>query len=415
MDTNATTPNETPDKNPREKYIRTFAGDMKTMKEGGIPDLAPLVPPGTDPKDRFVATPSVALFPPPPIPTPIPVSALVPAPVEKPIPEPPLAPTPPPLSPPIIAPQTVPPPVTPQPLPPVAPLQTYASDFSEKMKDTHSSAATVLAAEQDSATGAPQAEPPKKSGHGLLYGIAGTVLLIAGGAGAYFAYANYLIKTQPVVLAPVVAAPIFVDEREQLSGTGLGLFQAIEQSVAHPISTGAVRFLYIETSTTTPDSVFSALHMSVPDILLRNINVKGSMAGVVNAGGSQSPFFILSVASYSETFAGMLQWEPTMLKELQQIFPTPIESTPTPTLLATSTPPKGAVSTASSTPIIPAARQIFLDETVANHDVRVYRDSFGQGQDLLLYGYWDQTTLVIARDAAAFTEILQRLATSRAQ
>ena len=55
----------------------------------------------------------------------------------------------------------------------------------------------------------------------------------------------------------------------------------------------------------------------------------------------------------------------------------------------------------------------FVDEVVRNHDVRVYRDA--TGKSVLLYGYWNQTTLVIARDVAAFTELLQRLATSRAQ
>jgi hypothetical protein len=53
----------------------------------------------------------------------------------------------------------------------------------------------------------------------------------------------------------------------------------------------------------------------------------------------------------------------------------------------------------------------FHDEVVANHDVRIYRDA--AGQSVLLYGYWNQTTLVIARDPAAFTEIVQRLGTSR--
>ena len=55
----------------------------------------------------------------------------------------------------------------------------------------------------------------------------------------------------------------------------------------------------------------------------------------------------------------------------------------------------------------------FHDEVVSNHDVRIYRDA--AGKSILLYGYWNQFTLVIARDPAAFTEILGRLATSRSQ
>lgn len=403
MDTAPTTTNKTLAKNLPGKYIRTLAGDMQTLKEGGIPDLAPLAPSNVEPKDRFVAVPAAAEVrfspPPPPPPIPAPVPSIIP--VQKSISEPPPAP----------------PPIAPQPLPVSASfLKTYEGDFSQRMQDTHSSAATVLAAEQDSATGTPQTPPQKSSPHGLLFGIAGSLLLIASGIGVYVAYTKYLDKTL-VIFTPVVSAPIFVDEREQLSGTGLGLSQAIEQSVAQMIAIGTVRLLYLETSTTTPDSVFSALRLPASDILLRNVNVEGSMAGVVNTDGRQSPFFILSVDSYSETFAGMLQWEPHLLQDFTQIFPpysTLIRTTSATSTVATST-AKTAKFTAkaTSTPSIPSVQLTFVDEVVANHDVRIYRDA--AGQSVLLYGYWNQTTLVIARDPAAFSEILQRLATSRAQ
>lgn len=393
----AATANKTPAKNLPGKYIRTFAGDIQTLKEGGIPDFAPFVPSSTESKDLSIATPSIPPFSPLPIPAPAPVVD----PVQKSIPESPLAPQ-----------STVP-----GALPVSATLlKTYEGDFSQQMQDTHSSTATVLAAEQDSATGAPQTPPQKSSPHGLLFGIAGSLLLIVSGIGVYVAYTKYLEKTL-VIFAPVVSAPIFVDEREQLSGTGLGLSQAFEQSVDRMIAVGAVRLLYLENSTTTPDSVFSALRLPASDILLRNVNVAGSMAGVVNTDGRQSPFFILSVDSYSETFAGMLQWEPQLPQDFKQIFPP--YPTPILTTLATSTVATSTTKTAKSpakatiTPSIPKVPVTFVDEIVANHDVRIYRDT--AGQSILLYGYWNQTTLVIARDPAAFNEILQRLATSRAQ
>lgn len=400
MDTNASTTNSAPDKNKPGKYIRTFEGDMKVMKEGGIPDLAPLTQSQPlAPLGHPVA--SVSIAPLPPVPVTIPVSVQIP----KPIPSPP--------------PQTQssqqqfirvsePPP------PPATSLKTYANDFNDRMKETHSSTATVLAAEQDSATGNPQATAEKPSRYSVMYIVASVVLLVAGGIGAYFSYTSYLGKTQLIVFAPVVSAPIFVDEREKVSGASLALFQAISKSVAEPIASGAVRLIYIESSTTTPDSVFSALRAPAPDILLRNVNANGSMAGVVNVDGSQSPFFILSVASYSETFSGMLQWEPLMQSDLKQIFslyPPPIQNIqPATSTLVLST--KKVSPSATSTPSTPIAQPVFLDDSVANHDVRIYRDLLGRS--ILVYGYWNRTTLVIARDPVAFSEILQRLAISRA-
>lgn len=392
--------NKNQNKNPPGKYIRTLAGDIKTLKEGGTPDFAPFTPSGDSPKDTFFAIPPIAARVPPPTPLPTPVPPPVVIPVQKSIPEPLRAPS--------IAP---PEPVSVS----AAPLKTYEGDFLQRIQDTHSSAATVLAAEQDSAVGDPQVTPQKSSHQGLIFGITGSLLLMISGVGIYIAYTKYLDKTQ-VIFAPVVSAPIFVDEREQLSSTGLGLSQEIEQSVARMIEIGAVRLLYLETSTSTaPLSVFSALRLSAPDILLRNVNVAGSMAGVAHIDGKQSPFFILSVDSYSDTFSGMLQWEATMPKELAKLFPPHAKPT-APVLVATSTvgtPKKNMGGSSTSTPSVLEVPSAFFDDVVANHDVRIYRDAAGQSS--ILYGYWNQTTLVIARDPAAFTEILQRLATSRAQ
>lgn len=363
-----------------KKYIRTFAGDMETLKKGGTPELAPLRAAPAPPVSPV--QPPVAPLPAQPLPTPLP-------------PEP----------------QKIA-----EPFPNVAskgsmPLETYAGDFFDRMKATKASTATVLAAEQDSAPLVSQ--PPRNtfSRANILYSVAGAILLIAGIIGAYVAYSRYLAVSSPILPAPAASAPIFVDEREQISGTGTALFQAIEQLTTRPLANGAVRLLSLDPAADT--SVFSALQVPAPGVLLRNVLTLGSMAGIVSAGGGgQSPFFILSVASFGDTFAGMLQWEPLILRDLARLFPpypAPVAATST----ATTTTPKGAGKTAPATPSVPPSPAGFVDATVANHDVRVYRDTLGR--DLLLYGYWDQTTLVIARDAAAFTEILRRLATSRAQ
>lgn len=338
-----------------QKYIRTLEGDMEIVKKGDTPDLVPLHPvlPESDshpvPQDELVEEP-------------------------KPM-----------------------------------PLKTYADDFSQRMKEMKASTATVLAAEQDSTRFVTEPPPQQTtSRNNSIYGIAGGILLIAGMVGAYVAYTTYLGASAPVVVAPVATAPIFVDDREQVSGTGTALVQVIQQSVARPISKGAIRLLYLDTSATSTN-VFSALMLPAPGGLSRNINAAQSMAGVVNVNGRQSPFFILSVSYYGETFAGMLQWEPLMPRDLAKLFPSypaPVANIP----VATSTVATTTTLTTKSTTSPPAIA--FLDIIIANHDVRVYRDL--TGRDILLYGYWNQTTLVIARDVAAFTEIIGRLATSRA-
>jgi len=404
MDTNANIP---------KKYIRTFASDMAIVEKGGTPDLAPLVEPNPSPAERLMPSPLVS--------APIPVH--IPIPVTKVETPPPPAPLPPPEPKPEPEPEPAP---TPKKFEKPLSLETYASDFSDRMKDTHASTATVLAAEQDAATQSPQT-PQKSSYHNLLSIFVGVLLLIAGGFGVYAAYLHNVNTSPPATLAPIVSSPIFVEDREQIAGTGPVLLEAIEKSVSRPLSSGTVRFLYTGNATdstsspqmTTHDSIFSALQFPAPDILLRNLNASGSMAGIINSNGIQSVFFILSVDSYGETFSGMLSWEGVMQRNLGILFPAYPISVPTTSIatstLATSTPKTAkkttATTTATSSP--PVVFVGFRDEVINNHDTRVYRDA--ERRSILIYGYWNQKTLVIARDPAAFTEILNRLASARTQ
>ncbi|MFA5996397.1 MAG: hypothetical protein WC790_01590 [Candidatus Paceibacterota bacterium] len=372
MDTNETTSPASENGSLPKKYIRTFAGDMQTFKKGDTPDLTPLEESKSSPSERLIEASPLSSAP-QPVPTPAP---LPPVPEQKPT-------------------------ASPEEEKPT-PLKTYSSDFSERVHDTHASTATVLAAEQDAASwpsspGEVQQEPPRRN-YWLIAG--GILLLIAGGAGGYFVYSRYAAALAPVIIASGTATPIFVDSHEQISGNDNALTQAIKQSASKPLLLNTVRALSL---TGAPDgaTVFSSLSVHAPDILLRNIDAAGSMAGIVNTNSGQAPFFILSVGSYRATFSGMLSWERTMLPDLGPFFPMyPVAKTTT-------------ASSSTTTPATTAAilaRSGFRDEVVSNHDVRVYRDA--DGRSVLLYGYWDQKTLVIVRDPAAFAEILARLATS---
>lgn len=401
MNTDDTKPASISDGGVPEKYIRTFAGDMETLQMGGNPDLVPL-------KKSQVAP--VILAGEEKLPEPI--SAEISVDESKDVTEPESLPIQ------GISLQESEPEPALEPVVPLAPalqeydkptpIKTYTDDFSKRLKETHASTATVLAAEQDAAKQTTQLPVPQEPRQGnRWYIVAGIFLFIAGGAGIYIAYSRYLIAAAPVIVAPVVSSPIFVDSRESVSGTGLTLLQTIQQSIDKPLPTNAVRLISFDASTTTSPSVFEALGMSVPSILLRNMNSVGSMAGVVHTSSGQSPFFILSVSSYSLTFSGMLSWEPSILNNLAALFP-PYPASAVAMPIATTTPVATSTKGAVAAPVA-STKGSFHDEVVSNHDVRVYRDI--AGRSIVLYGYWNQSTLVIARDPAAFTEILRRLAT----
>lgn len=364
------TENDTP-----KKYIRTFAGDIDIVKTGGIPNLVPLSEIKKDtpsPTERLVAPSPIS----PTSPMSPPANVFIPK-IEPPSAE-----------------QSIQPP---KPEIPIA-IKTYEGDFSDKIKEAHASPATVLAAEQDAGPKIYQEAPAPQDKNSLYMICGGGALVLLSIIGVYFAYQHYSSSLATMVLAPTISAPIFVDDRQEISGDGTALLRGVEQSVTHSLAVGGVRLLYTESATSTSNDIFSAMFQNqASDILLRNLNTKNSMTGVVNVGGKQSPFFILSVTSYNDTFAGMLSWEPMMPRDLNLLFP----PYPEPTLTTSSTLSKTLKKTG------------FYDEVVNNHDAREYRDA--ESRTILLYGYWNQTTLVIARDEAAFSEILRRLGIAQAQ
>jgi hypothetical protein len=399
-----------PFKEPTKKYIRTFEQDAETLKKGGVPNLKLFTEPAPAPvEDSIEVSPDISTPIPAPIEAPEPIPEPAPLPIEVPVPAP-VEPVPPPEQKP-------------------TPIQTYSSDFRDRMKETNASTLTVLAAEQDSAP-LPSGNAPNESRRNILYSIAAVLLLIVGGIGVYIAYVRYAVSITPITIAPVSSTLIFVDSRTSVSGSHTDLVQAIQQEISRPISPNTIELLSLANTSTTSMSVFSSLGLHAPAILMRNIKASNSMAGVVNVQGTQSPFFIVSVGEYSPAFAGMLSWEPIMPDDFSGLFPP--YSEPTIAALTATTTMAMATSTVATTtakvtatstqkvvvktvPIStsPMQKPGFHDEVVSNHDVRVYRDSMNRV--IMLYGFWNQTTFVIARNAASFTEIIGRLSTSAGQ
>ena len=326
------------------------------------------------------------------------------------------------------APPVKPTPVSPAPLPPgipaitktieknvpkPAPIHTYKSDFSQKAKTEQASPLSILAAEQNaqgSAEHIHQLKPQKKNYLPLILGS--FALIIAGATSVYFAF-TFVIGRPSIIVPAVVPSLIFADEHIELRGTGTELQQGLINLSSKERPPGSIAVAYITFASTSAKgttvmlpadggALISSLGLSAPDILLRNID-PSSTVGVVHAGNETRPFFILRVASFERTFAGMLVWEATMRRDLESFYPAyPVET------VAIGT------TTASSTPRVETPFRVsFIDDVVDNHDVRVLYDQ--NGQALILYGYRDKETLIIARDENAFSELLKRLASTRSK
>ena len=287
-----------------------------------------------------------------------------------------------------------------------APLHTYKTDFADRIDTKAASNFSVLAAEQDARRGEPQPAAKPKSVIPTL--LMSGLLVVVGAVGVYAAY-SFATRTPVLPLAATVPSLVFADEYKELTGTGDTLMEELAATAREPLVSGNVLVTYVTSATTTPKGVFAQplpggalianLQLPAPDILLRNLEL-ASTVGIISAGEEIRPFFVLRVSSYERTFAGMLDWEDTIERDLDRLYPRYPD--PSPPANATSTPEL-------DTPLpvaVPEAPE-FVNAIVANHDVRVLRDSFGRS--ILLYGYRDKATLIIARDEAAFRELVGRL------
>ncbi|MGE5540820.1 MAG: hypothetical protein ACM3TU_00850 [Bacillota bacterium] len=394
------------------------------VKEGEF--LPPALPtpqakaaPVGDSEPPPITPPSIAVVTPPPLPH---VAPIVPPPAVPRTPEPlPPVPTPPPA--PVVEPIPPPPPPSAE-VPAPSPIHTYTSDFAEHIDRKEASTFSVLAAEADAGKLAPKTLPSTRSRKGIAIVAASAVLILIGGGGAFAAY-RYVASHASVPIAPSVPSLIFADDRIALTGEGSQLLQALADATLTPLPDGQVRIVYLTQASTTPKGTIEvpldggrlvgALQLSAPDILLRNI-APDSTVGIVHAGSETRAFFILKVLSYERTFAGMLQWEGNMENALAVLYPTYPAPIPEPTIATTTTIVKGKRVVATTTVAAPTPTQVpphFIDEVASNHDVRALKDS--RGNTLLLYGYKDKETLIIARNEAAFAELINRLGATKQQ
>jgi hypothetical protein len=301
-----------------------------------------------------------------------------------------------------------PPPPTPeQPVEGPASLHTYSTDFSDKMEREGASNISVLAAQGNASQTSIAKVVPQKKPSMLLKLAAGLGVVLLAGAGIY---GIYILVTGNEKTPLIVQAPslVFADERRELQGPD---YKAELAGLAtEPLVSGNVLITYVtrvvdteEGSVTEPQpggALIQALDLGAPDILLRNTEPL-STVGVINAGSETRPFLVFRVTSFERTFAGMLTWEASIQEDLALFYP----AYPAATVSLSTT------TVATTTMPLPGVQMMFRDEVVENHDVRVLRDT--RGRSIMLYGYRDKTTLIIARDEAAYLELANRLEANR--
>ncbi len=132
------------------------------------------------------------------------------------------------------------------------------------------------------------------------------------------------------------------------------------------------------------------LNLNMPYLLLRNID-STFMFGLHVFDGT-NPFMVLKTPSRQSAFAGMLQWERDMRRDLDDIFENRSSE---------------ALRVGTTTQSVLNTRGSFKDELIQNRDTRVLVDSVGD--TVLLYSFITDDTIVITTDTDTLVEIIKRI------
>ena len=323
-------------------------------------------------------------------------------------------------------PSTIEPPAVPTPKPaaggsPVKQLETYQGDIESVVQKNDVSVVSIAAAEANRRAQEIQGAPVRDEGGAgkRIVLMALGVLLIAGALGV-LSWA-YLRPATSVPVATVGAAPfISVDDTEQVvlepSDTSQEVMRRLEAAKdSITLSLGLVAQVVVTLASSTSAAptlvsapqLLSALSPYVPSELLRTLSPTYLLG--VHSYDENEAFLILQADDYSTAYAGMLQWETTMMQDLSPLF----VRNPTQQLSAGSGVQTSGTSTTNAASSVTGVPSNFVDQVVDNHDARVLLDS--QGNIVLLWTFIDRQTLVVTNNEATLREIISRLATPAVQ
>jgi len=280
-------------------------------------------------------------------------------------------------------------------------VRTYQADVVETMKKQKSSLTSMVLAEKEKKQG--QTTHKKILDKKIIILIASIVIIFVVG---YFGYQMVKPNSPEIteiteqkistLILPNYKRELYVDRIKRDN-----IVNALEQQDNETsIPLGYVIQFYLTTEDAsksfiiegesdykllvTTESFFDGIEAKIPDSLIRNLG-QDFIIGYHSSLGN-NPFLILEVKSYNNAFAGMLDWEKTMFRDLSPTF----------------------VRQDSS---ISLDNNPFQDIVVSNKDVRAILNEKGKIE--LAYSFPNPETLIIANNETTLQEIYRRVTNAR--
>lgn len=273
---------------------------------------------------------------------------------------------------------------------PLKQIRTFQGDVADALKTQNESVVSIQRKEQAKRSLEPEIEQDIRSDRKkLLLLILGILVLTGlGGVGGWYSYHEFLRKTgpPPMEILPnrLVSSTLEVDidatltTRESL----LGLISAERQD---EIPLNEIKHLVLRTGTTTPQALlttsefFNILDTRIPGTLLRSFD-KIFMLGTIGGTPKQN-FLLIQLSSFESAFAGMLNWETSILNDLNTLLDLPQADL--------------------------AQNYVWTDLVTRNKDARALLNDAGEVQ--VLYSFFDNSLLIITDSTETLDTLITRL------
>ena len=274
-------------------------------------------------------------------------------------------------------------------------IHTYTSDMADAIRENETSVIKIALAEKEKREREEiykQAAGTKTSKFFLFLG--GTILILGAIAGSYFLYKKS--STAPTSSGPVmkdVERFISYDDKSYVDVTENknqnDLFNSLKGDLEKGGKEGSIKEIFLTQKVNninqllSLDGLMSLANIGAPAPLVRTLDEE-YMVGTYTKAEKPHLFLIFKIKDYNQSYAAMLEWEKTMLRDMFVLF-------------------NIDVSADSETLFEKPWRDIIIN----NKDARILYDK--EGKEMLYYIFPNKTTFIITDNQDAIKEISLRL------
>ncbi len=276
-------------------------------------------------------------------------------------------------------------------------IQTYMSDMADVVRDKEMSVVKIASAEHKSKDGGVYYREEEKSHKSkIFFIIGGIIIIISAVVVSYLLIQKTKEKNQPHQIIQIAKTPISYDKKVVVNVTNVtdknDLSNLINPEIIKRGSTESIKEILLIKKTdniSKPlplDNLLSLLKVTAPSSLVRSFSNKYMLGTYtpLNPGEKTHLFLIIKIKDYNMAYAGMLEWEKTIVYDLFTFFRIDIKGKNNELL-----------------------DKSFQDMIIKNKDARVLYNKENLG--VLFYLFSDRNTLIISDSQNAIKEIITRL------